>query len=66
MEIWHYKNPFTRYTQKYLKNMGEFGLKYETLFESTVRTESATVERMLLEQYEAIHGVLPAGNKVRF
>lgn len=46
--------------------MGEFGLKYETLFESTVRTESATVERMLLEQYEAIHGVLPAGNKVRF
>jgi len=68
-EVWKYgitKNPFTRYTQKYLKNLGESGLEYKTLFESTLRRESATVEKMMIEQYEALHGVLPPGNKVKF
>lgn len=68
-EVWKYgitKNPLTRYTQKYLNNLGEFGVKYEKLFESTLRSEALTVEKMMIQQYERLHGFLPAGNKVIF
>jgi hypothetical protein len=60
------KNPLKRYSAKFLENLGEYGVRYEKIFESTLRTEALTVEKMMIEQYEALHGVLPAGNKVRF
>ncbi len=68
-QVWKYgvtKNPLTRYSQKYLYNLGEFGVEYKTIFESSLRSEALTVEMMLIKQFEALHGYLPAGNKVRF
>lgn len=66
-EIWKFgttKNPFTRYSQKYLDNVGEFGVRYFTEFEGTLQ-QSLQVEKMKILNYFERWGFLPAGNKIR-
>ncbi|MGN6646689.1 MAG: RHS repeat domain-containing protein [Cytophaga sp.] len=65
-DVWKFgttKNPFTRYSQKYLDNIGEFGVYYKTEFTGTLK-QATTVERMKILNFRGQNGVLPAGNKI--
>ncbi|MDR7212731.1 hypothetical protein [Flavobacterium piscis] len=65
-EIWKFgttKNPFTRYSQKYLKNLGEEGVYYFKEFEGTL-SEVLKLEKMKIKNYFERTGHLPWGNKI--
>ncbi|MDR7212733.1 hypothetical protein [Flavobacterium piscis] len=56
-------NPFKRYTQKYLDNVGEFGVEYFPEFRGTLK-EALELERMKIMNYIKQNGFLPRGNKI--
>lgn len=66
-EVWKFgttKNPLTRYTQKYLDNIGEYGVKYVKEFSAKREWQVLRVEAMKIKNYEWQNSVLPAGNKM--
>lgn len=65
-EVWKFgttRNPFTRYTQKYLSNRGEKGLYYFREFEGTL-SEALKLEKMKIMNFFEQNGFLPWGNKI--
>lgn len=56
-------NPFKRYTQKYLRSVGEHGVEAFSEFRGTL-AEALEVEKMKILSYIETWGVRPAGNKM--
>ena len=65
-DVWKFgttKNPLTRYSQVYLDNIGEYGVKYTTEFTGTLG-EALQLEGMKIRNFIFQNGILPAGNKI--
>ncbi|CAD0009851.1 hypothetical protein [Flavobacterium chungangense] len=67
-EVWKFGttknfNPFKRYSQKYLKNIGEHGVEYFPEFRGTLM-EALQLEKMKIINYIEQNGYLPFGNKM--
>ena len=63
-DVWKYgttKNPATRYPESFYR---EWGLQYEPQVSGTLQ-EALAAEKANVLRYEAQHGVLPPGNKIR-
>jgi len=56
------RNPFTRYSQSFLKNTVE-GLQYTSEFSGTLK-QATILERMKILNFKARTGFLLAGNKI--
>ena len=56
-------NPFTRYSQKYLDNIGEYGVYRVREFIGT-GTEAVQLQNMKILNFKGQTGFLPAGNKI--
>jgi hypothetical protein len=58
------KNPATRYSDSFLRNTGDYGLRYSTEWQGTA-SEALQLERMKIMNFQSqTGGVLPAGNKI--
>ena len=65
-DVWKFgttKNPLTRYSQSYLDNIGEFGVKYVPEFQGTLQ-QARTLQNMKILNFKNQSGFLPPGNKI--
>ncbi len=65
-EVWKFgttKNPFSRYSQSYLDNIGEHGVIYTTEFRGTLQ-QATFLERLKILNYRFQNNYLPPGNKI--
>jgi len=66
-DVWKFgttKNPATRYSDSFLRNTGDHGLRYSTEWQGTA-SEALQLENMKILNFQSqTGGVLPAGNKI--
>ena len=65
-DVWKYgktQNPGTRYSQRYLDSIGEYGVSYWKEFDGTSR-ETLTLEPMKIRNHLQHNDQLPPGNKI--
>jgi hypothetical protein len=66
-DVWKFgttKNPATRYSDAFLRNTGDHGLRYSTEWQGTA-AEALQLERMKIMNFQRQNGgALPAGNKI--
>jgi RHS repeat-associated protein len=65
-DVWKFgttMNPFKRYSQRYLDEVGEYGVSYVKEFEGTLK-QVRLLEKMKILNHRIHSGLLPAGNKI--
>jgi hypothetical protein len=65
-DVWKFgttKNPASRYSQRVLDSIGQYGVKYSREFQGS-KNEALVLENMKILNFLYQHGFLPAGNKI--